>query len=158
MRARLIEAIRTVSADRHKLVILLGNFGAGKTILLKDVAQEINGKYINLNLELTERLLTLPRRTYANGVTAHRLIDELCDELSPHHEPLLIDNVELLFSPELGRLNPIDTFKRISRERPVIVAIPARRVGNTAEYSTLGQADHFKMPLEKFACVEIQEQ
>lgn len=158
MRAHLIEVIRTVSADRHKLVILLGNFGTGKTVLLKDVAQEINGKYINLNLELTERLLTLPRRTYADGVTAHQLIDVLCDELSPHQEPLLIDNVELLFSPELGRLNPIDTFKRISRERPVVVALPARRVGNMAEYSTLGQADHFKMPLEKFAYLEIQEQ
>ncbi len=76
MRARLIETIHTVSANRHKLVILLGNFGSGKTALLKDVAAEINGKYINLNLELTDRLLTLPRRKYDDGVTAHKLIDE----------------------------------------------------------------------------------
>ncbi len=31
MRARVIEAIRIVAADRHKLVILLGGFSSGKT-------------------------------------------------------------------------------------------------------------------------------
>ena len=54
MRARVIEAIRTVAADRHKLVILLGDFGAGKTSILKDVASELGGVYINLNLHLTD--------------------------------------------------------------------------------------------------------
>ena len=157
MRARLIETIRTVSGDRHKLVILLGKFGAGKTGIIKDVAAEIDGKYVNMNLELTERLLTLPRRKYDDGVTAHRLIDELCDELSPDGEPLLIDNVEILFSPELGKLNPIDTFKRMSRQRPVVVALPARRVGNHAEYATIGQADHLKMSLEEFVYLDMPD-
>ncbi|MCB0191462.1 MAG: BREX-3 system P-loop-containing protein BrxF [Anaerolineae bacterium] len=155
MRTRLIETIRTISADRHKLVILLGQFGIGKTGILRDVATEIDGKYVNLNLELTERLLTLPRRKYDDGVTAHKLIDELCDELSPDHEPLLIDNIEILFSPELGKLNPIDTFKRISRQRPVVLALPARRVGNHAEYATIGQADHLKMSLAEFVYLEM---
>ena len=82
MRTRLIETIRAVAADRHKLVILLGDFGTGKTGLLKDVAAEINGRYVNLNLELTDRLLTLPGSRYADGVTAHQEIDQLCDELS----------------------------------------------------------------------------
>jgi hypothetical protein len=157
MRARLIETIRTVSGDRHKLVILLGKFGAGKTGIIKDVAAEIDGKYVNMNLELTERLLTLPRRKYDDGVTAHRLIDELCDELSPDGEPLLIDNVEILFSPELGKLNPIDTFKRMSRQRPVVVALPARRVGNHAEYATIGQADHLRMSLEEFVYLDMPD-
>lgn len=157
MRTRLIETIRTVSSDRHKLVILLGQFGTGKTDLLKDVAAEIDGIYVNLNLELTERLLTLPRRKYDDGVTAHKLIDELCDELSPNGEPLLIDNVEILLSPELGKLNPIDTFKRMSRQRPVVIALPARRVGHHAEYATIGQADHLRMSLAEYVYLDMPE-
>ncbi|MCL4298470.1 MAG: BREX-3 system P-loop-containing protein BrxF [Anaerolineae bacterium] len=157
MSNRLIEVIHTVSADRHKLVILLGTFNAGKTALLKNIASEINGKYVNLNLELTERLLTLPRRQYKDGVTAHKMVDVLCDELSPNQEPLLIDNIEILFSPELAKLNPIDTFKRMSRQRPIVLALPARRAGNYAEYSTLGQADYLKMPLDEFTCIEMKE-
>lgn len=157
MRTRLIETIRTVSSDRHKLVILLGQFGSGKTDLLKDVAAEIDGIYVNLNLELTERLLTLSRRKYDDGVTAHKLIDELCDELSPNGEPLLIDNVEILLSPELGKLNPIDTFKRMSRQRPVVIALPARRVGQRAEYATIGQADHLGMSLAEYVYLDMPE-
>ena len=61
MRIRLIEAIRIVASDRHKLILLLGGFGAGKTRLLKAVAPEVDGEYVNLNLYLTERLLALPR-------------------------------------------------------------------------------------------------
>jgi len=125
MHARLIEAIRTVASDRHKLVILLGACDTGKTPLLKDIAPEVGAKYVNLNLRLAQRLLALPRRRYNDGVTVHRLIDELCDELSPDGCPLLVDNVELLFSPDLGRINPIDTFKRMSRQRPVVLALPA---------------------------------
>lgn len=157
MRARVIEAIRTVAADRHKLVILLGDFGAGKTSILKDVASEVSGEYVNLNLHLTERLLTLPRSRYKDGVTVHRLIDELCDELSPDRRPLLVDNVEILFSPELGKINPIDTFKRMSRQRPVVLALPARRRGAHAEYSLLGRQDYMRIPLEDYVTLQIEE-
>ena len=155
MESRIIDTLRVVSGDRHKLLILLGEHGSGKTALLKNVAQEMNGTYLNLNLELTERLLALPRRRYNDGVTVHRLIDELCEELSPDGRPLMVDNVEVLFSPELGRVNPIDTFKRISRQRPILLALPARRRGNVAEYSTIEHQDHMTMPVEDYAIIEL---
>ena len=154
---RLVDAVNTVSGDRHKLVILLGDFGSGKTALFRSITSQIDGIYINLNLRLTERLLTLPRSSYADGVTVPRLIDELCDELSPDGRPLLVDNIELLFSPELGRINPVDTFKRVSRQRPVVLALPARRQGMHAEYSTLGRADHMLMPLEDYTVLEMEQ-
>lgn len=154
---RLIDAVNTVSSDRHKLVLLLGDFGSGKTALLRSMASQLDGIYVNLNLSLTERLLTKPRSTYADGVTVPRLIDELCDELSPDARPLLVDNVELLFSPELGRINPVDTFKRVSRQRPVVLALPARRQGMHAEYSALGRADQMLMPLEDYTVLEMEQ-
>ncbi len=157
MRTQLIESLRIIAANRHKLVILLGDFGAGKTALLKKVAPEAGAEYVNLNLCLTERLLALPRSQYNDGVTVHRLIDELCDELSPDGRPLLIDNVELLFSPELGRINPVDTFKRISRQRQVILALPARRRGTHAEYSAMGREDYMSMPLEDYVTIEMEK-
>jgi hypothetical protein len=154
---RLIDAVKTVSDDRHKLVILLGDFGSGKTALLRAMASQVDGTYVNLNLSLTEKLLTLSRSSYADGITAPRLVDELCDELSPDGRPLLVDNVELIFSPELGRINPVDTFKRVSRQRPVVLALPARRQGMHAEYSTLGRADHMLMPLEDYTVLEMEQ-
>lgn len=155
MHERLIDALPIVAADRHKLVILLGDFGSGKTRLLKELAPELGAVYLNLNLHLSERLLTIPRSRYSDGVRVHGLIDELCDELSPDGRPLFVDNVELLFSPEVGRINPVDTFKRMSRQRQVVLALPARRQGNHAVYSALGRDDYMTIPLESYAVIEM---
>lgn len=157
MVVRVVEALGLIAADRHKLVILLGGFGSGKTTLLKDLASRLDAEYVNLNLLLTERLMSIPSRKYDDGVTVHRLIDELCDELSPDGQTLLVDNVELLFSPELGKINPVDTFKRIARQRPVVLALPARRQGTFAEYSVLGRQDYMRIPLENYPVIEMEE-
>jgi hypothetical protein len=157
MHGRLVESVRTIASDRHKLVVLLGDFGTGKTALLRQVAPELNATYVNLNLRLAERLLAIPRSQYDDGVAANRIIDELCDELSPDGRPLLIDNVELLFSPELGKINPVDTFKRVSRQRPVVLALPARLQGAYAEYSTIGRDDAMLMPLEELTVLQMEQ-
>lgn len=154
----LITAIQTVQSDRHKLIILLGKFGAGKTAILKQTADEVGGKYLNLNMELSEKLLGIPTSQYLDGTTVHAIIDQLCEDASPHQEPLFVDNLEILFSPELGKINPIDTFKRISRERPVVIALPAYRQGSSAIYSTSGHEDYVVMPLEEYIVIEIPEE
>jgi hypothetical protein len=153
---QLTAAVAATAHDRHKLVLVLGNFGAGKTQLLQTASAATEGAYLNLNLTLTERLRQLPRSRYADGVTVHAEIDRLCDELSQHGRPLFIDNVELLFSPELGKVNPVDTFKRISRQRPVILALPARRDGIYAEYSTVGRADYIRMEIGDYIIIDLE--
>jgi len=154
--SQLLEAVKTSTHDRHKLVIVLGNFGAGKTLLLESASESLEGVYLNLNYMLTERLRLLPRSRYGDGVTVHSEIDKICDELSQHGRPLFVDNVEILFSPELGKVNPVDTFKRISRERPVVLALPARRDGSHAEYSTIGRPDYLRMEISDYIIFDLE--
>lgn len=156
MHTRLFRSIQLVPADRLKPLILLGDFGTAETALLKDIVAEFDGKCINLSPEFTQRLLSLPRRKYNDIVTACQLTNKLCDKLFPSPKPWLIDNTGTLVSPKSDQLNPIDTFKRISRQRPVVITYPARRVGNCAEYPTPGQTDHFRVPLEEFVYLELR--
>jgi hypothetical protein len=158
LKTKVSAAIQIIAGDRHRLIILLGGFDSGKTTLIKELAEELNGRYINLNLELTERLLALPRNRYADGVTVHEEIDRICDEYSPDGQPLFVDNIEILFSPELGKINPVDTFKRISRQRVVVLALPAKRQGNYAEYSQIGREDYFRIPLDEYTVIEMGEE
>jgi hypothetical protein len=69
-----------------------------------------------------------------------------------------VDNIEILFSPELGKINPVDTFKRISRQRVVVMALPARRQGDSAEYSQIGRDDYLRIPLEEYTVIEMGEE
>lgn len=153
---KLAQAVQSASHDRHKLILVLGTFGSGKTQLLQTTSEAIEGAYVNLNLALTNRLRQLPRSRYADGVTVHTEIDKLCEEQSQHGRPLFIDNVELLFSPELGKVNPVDTFKRIARQRPVVLALPARRDGSFAEYATVGRADYLRMEIGDYIIIELE--
>jgi len=147
--------IQTVKEQEyHKLVLLVGDFSSGKTQLMRRVCDEMGGAYLNVNLELTRQLLTIDARTYTTK--ASDLLKDLCDaqELDA---PLFLDNVELLFSPEVGRLNPVDLFKKVSRERVVVLSLPCRLTGRTrAEYSEPGRRDHTSLDISGVTVIELE--
>ena len=149
------QAIQTIEEQEyHKLVLLVGDFSTGKTWLLRRVCHEVGGVYLNVNLELTRQLLTIDARTYATK--ASDILKDLCDAQEPDH-PLFLDNVELLFSPEVGRLNPVDLFKKVSRERVVVLSLPCRLTGRTrAEYSEPGRRDHMSLDLSGLTVLELE--
>ena len=151
---RLKKVIQTVKEQEyHKLVLLAGDFSSGKTWLMRRVCDDIGGVYLNVNLELTRRLLTIDARTYATK--ASDILKDLCDTSDPHR-PLFLDNIELLFSPEVGCLNPVDLFKKVSRERVIVLSLPCRLTGQSrAEYSELGRRDHMSLDISGFAVVEM---
>ena len=153
---RLKQAIQTVKEHGyHRLVLLVGDFSSGKTRLMRRVRDEIGGAYLNVNLELTRQLLTIDARTYATK--ASNLLKDLCDAQEPDR-PLFLDNIELLFSPEVGCLNPIDLFKKVSRVRVVVLSLPCRRTGETrAEYSEPGRRDQMSLDLSGLAVIDLEE-
>ena len=158
--AYLKQAMRTVEEQEyHKLVLLVGDFSSGKTGLMRRVCDDVGGVYLNVNLELTRRLLTIDARTYATR--ASRILQDLCDEQEPDR-PLFLDNVELLFSPEVGCLNPVDLFKKVSRERLVVLSLPCRLISQAqphirAEYSEPGRRDHMSLDLSGVAVIDLAE-
>ena len=147
-------ASKTVQEQEyHKLVLLVGGFASGKTRLMRRVCDEIGGAYLNVNLELTRELLTIDARKYVTR--ASRLVKQLC-ETDGSDRPLFVDNIELLFSPEVGRLNPIDLFKKVSRRRVVVLSLPCRLAGrDSAEYSEHGRQDHMNLDISGFTAIEL---
>ena len=153
---RLRQAIQTVEGQEyHKLVLLVGDFASGKTRLMRRVCDEVGGVYLNVNLELTRQLLTVDARTYATK--ASPILEDLCDAQAARR-PLFVDNVELLFSPEVGCLNPVDLFKKVSRERLIVLSLPCRLTGLArAEYSEPGRPDHMGLDLAGVAVIDLSE-
>ncbi|WNZ30023.1 MAG: BREX-3 system P-loop-containing protein BrxF [Candidatus Bathyarchaeota archaeon] len=65
----------------------------------------------------------------------------------------IFENISILFSPELGKIDPIRLFKYgYARERNAIVIFPGRIRGDKAEYSLEGKEDHMIMDVSEVVC------
>ena len=117
----------------HRLILVVGPGGSGKSVTLRAVAARVRAPVLNLNLELSRRLLDLTAR--------QRLLEvpRVLDDLVGRDRPLvLLDNTELLFDPTLKQ-DPLVLLQRASRNR-TIVAAWSGTFGN--DYLSYAEPDH----------------
>ena len=100
----------------HRLILVVGPAGSGKTAALRAVAQSTGAPVLNLNLELSRRLLDLT--ALQRALDTPRALDDL---IRRHRSPVLLDDTELLFEPAL-RLDPLALLQRASRNRTIVAA------------------------------------
>ena len=100
----------------HRLILVVGPCGSGKTATLRAVAAHVGAPVLNLNLELSHRLLDLTARQRLLAVP--RMLDDLVGRDRPL---VLLDNTELLFDPTLKQ-DPLALLQRASRNRTIVTA------------------------------------
>ena len=81
----------------HRLILVVGPEGSGKTSALQEAAKRIDASLMNINLELSRRLLDLTERQHALQV--QRILDQIAAE--SERDVILLDNVEILFDVAL---------------------------------------------------------
>lgn len=111
---RLIPMISTAESLYHRLILLVGPTGSGKTVVMQGLAQELNTSVININLTLSELLLEL-----TDVQRAIRLPGLLREVVNGAPKPVLLDNLEILFDPELKQ-DPFRLLQSISRNQTII--------------------------------------
>jgi midasin (ATPase involved in ribosome maturation) len=94
---KLEQAIREAASQYFRLVILAGEPGSGKTAALQSLAHNLGCKLVNVNLELSKRMLELTRTQRSRQV--ERLLKEVITNVSG--EVVLLDNLEILFDTGL---------------------------------------------------------
>ena len=110
-----VERIGHAESLYHRLVLVVGPEGSGKTTALRDVAERIDAQLINVSLELSRRLLDLTERQ--RRIRVPPLLGGIVAETAG--DVALLDNVELLFDVTL-RQNPLGLLQRLSRRRTVV--------------------------------------
>jgi hypothetical protein len=101
----------------HRLIILVAPAGSGKTLTLREVCQRTGALLINLNLELSRRMLDLTERQRA--LQLPRLLSEIVD--SSYGNMILLDNIEILFEVSLKQ-DPLRLLQGLSRNKTLIAA------------------------------------
>jgi hypothetical protein len=123
----------------HRLILIVGPSGAGKTAALKQLAAASALPYINLSLLLSQRLLGYTSKV--RPLRVPQLLAEIVGE--PGAEVALLDNIELLFEPALKQ-NPLRCLQNISRHRTIVAAWNGTTDGKTLTYAVAGHPEHWQ--------------
>jgi Cdc6-like AAA superfamily ATPase len=133
---RLNEAIRQAAGQYYRLVLLAGAPGCGKTATLRAVAKENGYSYLNVNLELSKKMLELTRTQRSRQV--ERLLKEVI--ASAPGDVVLLDNLEILFDPAL-EVEPLRLLQVSSRNRTIVASWNGTVKDGTLAYAEPGHPE-----------------
>ena len=131
----------------HRLVLIVAPSGSGKTAALQDVAARTGAQLLNLNLELSRRMLDLTERQRALQ------LPRVLEEVVGRDEPLvLLDNIEILFDVTLKQ-DPLRLLQGVSRNRTVVAAWSGTLEDEYLTYATPGHPEYRRYPHRELVVV-----
>ena len=145
---RVIKRIGQAAELYHRLVMLVAPAGAGKTAALQDVHERTAAPLVNVNLELSRRMLDLTERQRA--LQLPRLLAEIVGASAG--DVVLLDNVEVLFDVSLKQ-DPLRLLQGLSRNKTVVAAWSGSIDGEHMVYATPDHPEYKRYPLRDFLVV-----
>ena len=140
---QLEQSIEQVASQYYRLVILVGAPASGTTTALQAVAQNLGCQLLNVNLELSKKMLELTRTQRSRQV--ERLLKEVI--ASVPGDVVLLDNLEILFDTAL-ELQPLRLLQVLDRNRTIVASWNGSFQGGTLIYAEPGHPEfmQFKQP------------
>jgi len=145
---RVIRRIGQAAELYHRLVMLVAPAGAGKTAALQDVHERTAAPLVNVNLELSRRMLDLTERQRA--LQLPRLLAEIVGASAA--DVILLDNIEVLFDVSLKQ-DPLRLLQGLSRNKTVVAAWGGSIDGAHMVYATPDHPEYRRYPLRDFLVV-----
>jgi len=134
--AKLEQAIQQAASQYFRLVVLAGAPGTGKSVALQAVAQKVGSQLLNVNLELSKRMLELTRTQRSRQV--ERLLKELV--AAAPGDVVVLDNLEILFDTSL-EIEPLRLLQVSSRNRTVVSSWSGNYLNGTLTYAEPGHPE-----------------
>ncbi|MFZ5915604.1 MAG: BREX-3 system P-loop-containing protein BrxF [Chloroflexota bacterium] len=135
--AELEELLPHVARQYHRLLLIVGPIGSGKTPLLKALYQQQHVPYLNVNLVLSQRLLDLTDKE--RPLRVRRLLADVIDEQAA--DIIALDNLELLFDPTLHQ-DPLVCLQGLSRNRTLVAAWGGNYESGVLTYAEPGHPEY----------------
>ena len=112
---------------------------------LQEVAARTGVLVINVNLELSQRMLELTERQRSRRVP--RLLEEITGQAD--RELIMLDNLEILFNVAL-KLDPLRLLQGLARHRTVVAAWNGAIEGDYMTYAIPGHSEYRRYPVRDF--------
>jgi SAM-dependent methyltransferase len=150
---RLIQSIGQAAELYHRLVMLVAPAGSGKTAALQDVRERTSAPIVNVNLDLSRRMLDLTDRQRA--LQLPRLLGEIVG--ASITDVVLLDNIEILFDVSLKQ-DPLRLLQGLSRNKTVVAAWSGFITGETMVYAMPDHPEYRRYPVRDLIVVETNRE
>jgi len=151
MLAKLERLIGELGDLNSKLILLVGPSRSGKIQLLRQLGAKLSIEPLNVGLELGRRLAATPNSK--RGFSVGELLREIADR-ERTEDPLLLDNLELLFEPSL-QINPLDLVRRLAHSKRVVAVWPGELRGERLMYADMSHPEHRDYSRDGVVVLEI---
>jgi len=138
---QIAEALEQAEGLYHRLVLVVAPSGNGKTPALQAVSERKGFPLLNVNLELSRRLLDMPEKQRAFAV--QDLLGEIVSQAEGH--VVLLDNIEILFDASL-KLDPLRLLQAVSRNTTLAVAWNGNVQNDALTYAGPGHPEFRRYP------------
>jgi hypothetical protein len=146
---RIVERIGQAAELYYRLVMLVVPAGSGKTAALRDVHERMAAPLVNVNLELSRRMLDLTERQRALQLS--RLLAEIVGASAT--DVVLLDNIEVLFDISLKQ-DPLRLLQGLSRNKTVVAAWSGSIDREYMVYATPDHSEYRRYPLRDLLVVD----
>ena len=145
-----INSLAHVGKNFSKLLILVGPASSGKTQCLHEISERINIPYINLGVDLSKKLIELSSKQQVLRVSG--LTKEIISNVTL--DTVLVDNIELLFNPEL-KIDPVRLLLNCSRNKTLVVAFSGKQIDNSIIYAEPHHREYGKFKINDYEVISF---
>lgn len=135
----------------HRLVLVVAPVGTGKTAALQQVHERTAAPLINVNLELSLRMLDFTERQ--RTLQLPRLLAEIL--AANKTDLILLDNTELLFDISFKQ-DPLRLLQGLSRNKTVVSTWCGCVQGGNLTYATPGHPEYRRYPIQDILIVQSE--
>lgn len=134
---QLLTATRNMQGMYNRLVLLVAPTGSGKTQTLREFCDATGSPLVNVNLELSRRMLDLTARQRSLRLPV--FFDEVVNQTGS--DVVALDNIEILFDKSL-QMDPLRLLQNVSRNRTVVATWNGMATGRRLTYAEVGHPEY----------------
>ncbi len=151
IKEKIIETLKTAEGLYYRLLLLVGEANSGKTLYLRELANERNLEVININLALSKELLELSAKQRT------LVLPELLTQITEVSKPFLIlDNLEILFDKHLQQ-DALKLIQGLSRNSTVLASWNGKISGDKLIYAEPGHPEYQSYELKDLLIVDLNK-
>jgi len=146
----LAQVVEQNSTNYYKMLVIVDNGHQHQRIV---TAMKSKGWHeFDVTAKIIELLEAIPedKRKLRIGAKIKEWFNSLPDKV-------ILYNTTILYSPELGKLNPVGAFKYKARDKEILLIIEGHSSGNRIVYSQYGRPDYCELDVSELIHVKMED-